>query len=72
MISRSDLFRGRSSGVPCNDIASISRNLRIAGETRFQLALDAIGRAAAYRDMLRKPYVAAYGEDPPEARLWKW
>ena len=29
-------------------------------------------RAAAYRDMLRKPYVAAYGEDPPEAPQWKW
>jgi len=52
---------------------------------RFQLALDTIrrvprlqGRASAatqaLHDMLRRhrAYVAAYGEDLPEVREWKW
>ncbi|MDX1983372.1 MAG: phosphoketolase family protein [Bryobacteraceae bacterium] len=52
---------------------------------RFQLALDVVRRVPrvkglgdaatqAYRDMLRrhKAYIAAYGEDLPEVRSWRW
>jgi xylulose-5-phosphate/fructose-6-phosphate phosphoketolase len=52
---------------------------------RFQLALDVVRRvprlkgiadnaSQAYRDMLRRhrDYVAAYGEDLPEVRDWRW